>query len=207
MKRLKTRKANKGRGYEEEEDDYTKREVEVNNNAMRYAARYVGVHHQKPFIFVEIFINLVEKAFIFLSRDLKYYRIIQRLALPWNAVGLTEKFGSLDSEYKLKHVRKVFQQYVKKERKKISISYLSKSNQGQDSKIDIGDEYKRKLEVEDFSTDKFMVLISIKKEKSKEINNLKLVLNWYYHCLHKQIFITIIGSSRKWEKKTILIDV
>lgn len=71
FKRLRTRRANKGRGFEEEEEEHTKREVEVNNTFMRYAVRYVGVNHGVPFLHIEVFVNLVEKAFIFLSRDLK----------------------------------------------------------------------------------------------------------------------------------------
>lgn len=49
----------------------------------------------------------------------------------------------------------------------------------------VEDNYKRKLDTDDFSTDKFMVPLKVKKEVSEEVNNLKMLFSWYYHCLSK----------------------
>lgn len=64
----------------------------------------------------------------------------------------------------------------------------------------VEDNYKRKLDTDDFSTDKFMVPLKVKKEVSEEVNNLKMLFSWYYHCLSKQVIVVIIGSLKKWVK-------
>ncbi|KRX05657.1 hypothetical protein PPERSA_09797 [Pseudocohnilembus persalinus] len=108
-KRLKIRRDYKDRGTEIE-DDFQKREQELTQNQLRFQYRCVATNQGQPFIKLEIYNNILEKSFIFIGRELKKLRIIQKIALNWNLLPISS------IRVKLRYYTDaVFENYVQKE--------------------------------------------------------------------------------------------